>query len=209
MDKFYKAYVEVIKMLEIREWITAEEALTYELPIEEFIARKTRDISKLNIIGTSRLHSKPFIVVFYNEDIKAYKTKGQILELLKTRLNEDQIKTNYIILIFSKSDDTEITHSQLYKREKELFHKEQINLQIFSTNFLCCKILDNCIMPKYKLIRDLDEKDTILTIGNKSIMNNMLPYAPVARYYGAVKDDIFEITTASSEGIKVSWRIVT
>ena len=201
IEQFYKAYNNTIQMLVDRKYISNEEKEKYVLPIKDFIIKKNRDINLLNIKNIYTRDKKPVIVLFFEDDLKHYKTKKMILEFLSTRLSEEEIETHYIICVYQSKEDEKQLDVDIVKKEKQL---DSLSIQFFPICIMSINRLNNHIMPQTELLTD---KDAVPDVG-KSSMNVILSSDPLSRYYGANPGDIFKVIRKSANGPSISWRRV-
>lgn len=208
MEQFYKAYLNTVKMLHDRMYITEKQKEELFLKPAEFVNIKNKDISKLDIKHINTRDGKPVYVAFYDDNLSNYSRYTMILELLKIRLTEDIINNYYIIVVYqsNEDDDTEKILKDIIKKEKEFIASKR-QIQLFPSEILAIDLLNNIVMPKVELITDLKEKAEILEMGKLS-MNSVQLSDPLTRYFGATSNDIFKIIRKGKDGPSISWRRV-
>ena len=208
LKTFYNAYLNTLTMLVDRKYINEDKKKLLYLTFDEFIEKKKKDISLLNItnIYTNNTHqsipapSMPVIVLFFDEDFKTYKTYNTIKEILLNRITENELNTHYIICIYQSKNNTLHTNEELKKKDN-LFLANNIKVQFFTISKMATNILNNKIMSKVKLMN----QNKISNIYNPSQMNSILSLDPVVRYFGASQGDIFKFIR---EGPSVAFKRV-
>jgi DNA-directed RNA polymerase subunit H (RpoH/RPB5) len=213
MDTFYKSYTQIIKMLYRRETITAEKHEELQLTPHEFSIKYNSNIASLDILGLTSRTGIPTCVLFHKEDLTVHKTNDIFMNLLTGRLTGDEISANNIIIVFPLLQNAIAGISttvpiDLYKREKKILKEKGISVQFFTTWYTSIPLLEHVLMPKFRLITNLEEREKILAIAKAKHMNIILSSDPVSRYFGAQNGDIFEILRRGKEGVQIIWRKV-
>jgi DNA-directed RNA polymerase subunit H (RpoH/RPB5) len=207
MENLYNAYCYTLQMLLDRKYITQEKKQQLEYNVKDFVNIININIAKLDITNIHTRNGQPAMVLFFNEDLKYNKTINSILELLRTRITDDIIDSNYIILVYKSTEDAaEIKFEDIYKKEKNFTYDNKA-IQLFPSSYIAINIMNNIIMPKTELITDKKEQEELLLVG-KSSMNTILLHDPVTRYYGATTGDIFKFIRKGNDGLNISWRRV-
>ena len=213
MLTYYKAYCEILNMLKVRETINIEEGEKLALSAKEFSNKYNRSISSLDISKLTNKRGVPTYVLFHKEDLTIHKTNDVFIDLLKSRLTDDEIYSHNILIVFPLMGSSSAIPStglniDLFKREKKILKEKHISVQFFTTYYASINILDHICSPEYKLITDEDEKETIFELCKAKSMNIILSSDPAVRYFGALNNDLFQIIRKGKEGLSVAWRRV-
>lgn len=213
MDTFYKSYTQIIKMLVVRQTISQEKHDLLVLTPHEFSIKYNNNISSLDILGLINRDGIPTCVIFHKDDLTVHKTSDIFMNLLTSRLSIVEIETTNIIIVFPLMQNATAGIStnvpiDLYKREKKILKEKGISVQFFTTYYSSVPLLEHSLMPEFKLVLDIEEKEKILDIAKAKHMNIILSSDPVVRYFGAKHNDIFQIIRKGKESVQVIWRRV-
>tara|TARA_B110000438_G_C15640202_1_gene574952 strand:+ start:46 stop:579 length:534 start_codon:yes stop_codon:yes gene_type:complete len=128
--------------------------------------------------------------------------KKKLPHLFKAYISQfENPKDIHHILILSKTPHT------LFRRVSKEF-----SVELFYTNEFGYNITEHKLVPKHTLIRK-NEIDTITDVANIHENCKHFPIIkltdPIARYYGAMKDDLFKVERFSPcSGKYISYRVV-
>ena len=200
-------------MLHIRETINTEKHDELMLTPLEFSIKYNGNIAGLDILGLMSRTGTSTCVLFHKDDLTVHKTYDIFMNLLTSRLTQDEIASNNIIIVFPLMQNATAGISSnvpidLYKREKKILKEKGISVQFFTTYYSSIPLLDHVLMPKFRLIVNLEEREKILDIAKAKHMNIILSSDPVVRYFGAQNGDIFEVLRKGKEGVQIIWRKV-
>jgi len=205
MEIYYKAYLNVLQMLEDRLYITKQKKKELELTPLDFVTKKNRNIAELDIKNIKTRDGMPAMVVFFDEDLKDYKQTA-LLEQIKKRLNDDIINTTYLIIVYNTDVDNAINFEDIIKKEKTFLANNK-KIQLFPITSISYNIMRTSFMPSISIVTDPDDREQLLNMG-KQALNVIFISDPISRYLGLATGDIIKCISRGLDTNSISWRRV-
>lgn len=191
---FFKVRNTLLEMLKDRNYDINDSE--FNISFDVFSAMYSEN--KQDLVFNKKNEENKIYVHFYIESKNFGKKElTNILTVIDEKYGSDNI--NILIVLEDKPTST---------IQKEL--EENDNIEIFFAKKLMFNITKHVLIPKHKLLNEIEIKDILDKYQCKKNQLPKIQYEdPVARYYGARVGDVFEITRPTpTTGIFKVYRVV-
>jgi DNA-directed RNA polymerase I, II, and III subunit RPABC1 len=190
-QRLYKVRTTVLEMIEDRGITVLP---TLHISFEEF--KQLYEVRNLDIYIFDEEKNKKFYIHFFN-DSKSF-SKNNLKDLMKRLLDTYEDDTMQVILLLRDKENSMVT--------RELQKPIYGNVEIFYQPHMVINITKHDFQPIFHLMTK-EEEDEFLQKYNitKAKAPKMLKTDPIAKYYGAKQDQVFQIIRRSGVSGEVNY----